>query len=165
MRIPLAFAACVLLTSPASADGFERTVNIPAQIDLSERRQELLNQLPTLIAESSRSGISAYRRKLDLFNTVQIQGLYSEIRGICERLNDAERNANYEWDKGNLSRNDKLSIDEAIKSERMKCSDKFANSSPYFQLYYEVLNIYKRLDGESLELLAACNSKDDCRNS
>lgn len=162
------FAAALFffaLAQTAIADGFEAQLVLPTPIDLVARREKLLAGLPMLEDISSRKAISSYRQALDRYNTLYVQGFLAEIVEVCENLNTLERNVNAEWDKGNISRNDKNDYDTAIRNEREKCSDRFATRSPYYRLYYEVLGIYREKDEESATLLSQCNSKESCRNS
>ncbi len=163
MRFVVALALC-LAASQAGGDVFVVNFEFPESIDVQAARAELVDQLPVLSDETSRSSISAYRQELDRYNTTHIKGLYSRIQGICTALNEVERASNKEWDSGNISRNEKLDIDERIASEREKCSDRHWQISPYFTLYYELVEIYKRKDEESVVLLSACNNRDECRN-
>jgi hypothetical protein len=159
IALVLSFAA-----APAGGDAFVVSLELPAGIDVQARRAELVALFPVLKDEASRSAISTYRQEIDRYNTNQIKGFFKEIQGICLKLNEVERAANKEWDRGNLSRNEKLEIDDRIASERRNCSDDFATSSPYYGLYYELLDLYRRKDAESIVIHSACMTRDECRN-
>jgi hypothetical protein len=164
MRIALCLAL-LALASPLMADGFEPALEVPSSIDVAKRRQELLGELPNLEDTSSRKSITKYRQDLERFNTLFIKGFLAEINSICLSMNDLERATNRAWANGDMSKNRKNEIDEAISSERQKCSDRYARDSPYFNLYYELIEIYTNRNTESAILLSECNSDDSCRQS
>lgn len=160
----LGMAVC-LITQPAAGDGFSTNFQMPAPIDVNLKRDRLISKMPFLERAYSRSAISAYRQEIDRYNSQYIQGLYAEIKGICEALNVLERDINQEWDRGNISPNEKADWDDQIKDERQKCSDRHASTSPYFILYYEIIAMYKKQDEESLVMLSECNSREECREN
>lgn len=155
----------IFWSTAALGDAYSVNLEMPPGIDVSTKRTELLDELPRLTSTGSRTAITAYRQNLNLFNEIKIQGLYAEIREICEILNEKERAANKEWDKGNISRNEHQKVLEQIAAEREKCSDRYARTSPYFGLYYELISLYQRLDADSVAILSECNTKDACRNN
>ena len=165
MRLLLLVLTLCLGLEKARADGFTEELKFPVGISVSERRSELLANLPFLEDSTRRSSITSYRQNLNRFNAVFIVGLYEQIKEICRSLNDYERKVNKRWSEGSISGKEKSQIDENIRSERMNCSDRFARTSPYFELYYEIIDRYRELDEDSVVILSECNSRDSCRNS
>jgi hypothetical protein len=159
----IALIFVTMLTTSVLADGFQQQFTVPSPFDLGVKRAEMMEKLPSPPDETSRAAITTYRRQLDNFNTVVIQGYLAQISAQCEVLNETERKANQAWDQGEITPKQKKLIDQDIKSERSRCLDKFAKESPYYKLYYEMLDIYRKLDADSQMILVACNSNDACR--
>lgn len=169
-RIVAALFCCAC--SELHADGFELPsesiagLEIPASLNVAMYREKLNTEFPEMIVDSGvkrRDAIEDYRRGLDRFNRIHLNGFASEIEAICVELKRVEKVANDLGRQGKISASERESYLSQIANERLDCLASNYHTSAYWRLYQDFLNLYRERDKDSKRDLDDCLSQNACR--
>ncbi len=161
----LIFAALTVLPMASFAESHE-DFGFPSGIDL-ETTRSLLGEAFPVMETTDNSGrldaLIAYRRALELYRAIHLEGYNSRILDICRELNRVERRVSAASNRGDLAPNVKDVLDRRIAEERSLCDAENAESSRYYKLYSDFLAIYRAESLQSAKELERCYASDPCR--
>lgn len=113
---------------------------------------------------AKRDWIEQYRRDLERFNQIYLQGYLERVGRICDRLKQVERRVNELGRNDEIRKSERDEILRQIAMERENCLTQNAATSPYFEIYYRFLNYYRSEMSAADDDLSRCMSQNSCRN-
>ncbi|MEL6451149.1 MAG: hypothetical protein AAFQ19_07795 [Pseudomonadota bacterium] len=157
----------VLALSFLPVIGVAQTVDeiaFPTPIDISTQRKLLSETFPKIDNSlKTIDGLKKYRRDLENYRLTQLEEFNDRILKICKELKSTERVVNKSFQSGDMSPNEKKSLDSKIAAERAKCIVPKLADSDYWKLYDNWLDFYREQSKESQKDLASCNASSPCR--
>lgn len=147
----------------AFADGLI-PIDFPEPIDVEQYRQILSDGFPQMNSSMSRRrGLEQLASDLELYRVDEIEGFNSRVLQNCTELISYELKINSEFRDEVIGPIRKSQEDARILAERQKCDVKYAEVSPYYELYYSFFNLYKEKSESTKFELEKCMSNDRCR--
>lgn len=150
-----------MLLASASVPG-----SFPNRLDVAAERKQLNELFPVMQIGGSikrRDAIEDYRRRLDRFNRIHLSGYSSSIASICVEMKKMETEVNLLGKHGKITKSERDLVLAHIADERSRClADKY-DTSPYWRLYQDFLDLYRERDRDSRLELEACLSQNACR--
>ncbi|SMX32031.1 hypothetical protein [Actibacterium lipolyticum] len=163
MRIHICLFLWAFGASSAQAESHV-DFGFPQNIDMVTQRALFGEAFPEIdVSFKKLDSLLKYRRDLEIYRATHLEAFNERILAICEELERVERRVAASFAKGDLSRNEKASLDQRIADERANCRAQNKGTSKYYKLYDTFLEIYRTQSSSSKDELDRCYASDPCR--
>lgn len=158
MRLAPAILAFALATPAFAADP-----ELPPQIDLLSKREELFAKYPAFPDENRMSALRRYGSEVNRYEQLVIGGWQQEIAERCNKAKAYERHVNRKNADGEMAPNDLAEAREAIAAEREQCDSRNRETSPLWRLEAELRAMNTERYEELVKATSECASSETCR--